>query len=226
MKLSIVIPAYNEEKTISQVISKVAALNVKKEIIVVNDASTDKTAPILESLSAKFLLKVFHHDTNQGKGAAVKTGVKVAKGEYVVIQDADLEYQPQQILKLLKSAEKNNWPVVYGSRFLGSCQKMTWQFWLGNRLLTLLTNFLFKVKLTDMETCYKLFKRELIQSLDWQAKRFDFEPEITVRILKKGIKIREIPIDYVARKKSEGKKISFRDGLEAAALLFDLKKSL
>ena len=223
LKLSIVIPAYNEEKTIAKILDKVMKLEVAKEVIVVNDASKDRTNQILAACKKDPFLKIITHRENQGKGAAVRTGVKKARGEYVIIQDADLEYEPKEILKLLAFAEKTGAQVVYGSRFQGKIKRMTLPSRLGNQFLTFLTNLLYGTSLTDMETCYKLFAREVIQKTNWEADEFDFEPEITARVLKKGIKIKEIPISYQARKKSEGKKISWQDGVRAAGLLLKYK---
>jgi len=223
MRLSVIIPIYNEEKTIRRVVEKIAELDAELEIIAVNDGSNDQTGTILGQLNKEYGVKVYTHKKNRGKGAAVRTGIHKARGDYVVIHDADLEYNPREILKLLKIAEKNKLPVVYGSRFKGRIENMSLPFLLGNIFLTFLTNVLFGVKLTDMETCYKLFEKEVIKGLNWQAERFDFEPEITVRILNKGIKIYETPITYKARKKNEGKKIGFRDGIKAVGVLLKLR---
>ena len=223
MKLSIVIPVYNEERTIASILVKISGLDLKKEIIVINDGSSDRTAEILSTLSQRLPLKILNHKINQGKGAAIKTGVRQAVGDYVIIQDADLEYDPSQIVKLIQEAEKTNSPVVYGSRFSGQVKKMPWSSRIANLFLTFLTNILFGSQLTDMETCYKLFKRKVIQAIDWQARGFDFEPEITARILKKGIKIREVAISYTARSVKEGKKINWKDGIKAIKLLFHLR---
>lgn len=223
MRLSVIIPVYNEEKTIRRVVERISKLDLEKEIVAVNDGSNDQTGTILGQLNKKYGVKVYTHNKNRGKGAAVRTGIHKARGDYVVIHDADLEYNPREILKLLKIAEKNELPVVYGSRFKGRIENMSLPFLVGNIFLTFLTNVLFGVKLTDMETCYKLFEKEVIKGLNWQAERFDFEPEITARILNKGIKIYETPIAYKARKKNEGKKIGFRDGIKAVRVLLKLR---
>ncbi|HUW22060.1 MAG TPA: glycosyltransferase family 2 protein [Candidatus Bathyarchaeia archaeon] len=223
LKLSVIIPVFNEEGTIKKVIEAVAGLPLEKEIIVVNDGSTDGTGRVLKQFSFQFPFRVFSHLRNKGKGAAIKTGVAVAQGKYVIVQDADLEYEPKQIITLLEVADRKGAQVVYGSRFAGQVREMSTFFRLGNLFLTALTNVLFGSRLTDMETAYKLFRRELIQSINWQSLRFDFEPEITVRILKKKIPIYEVPINYQARSFDKGKKISWYDGVRAAGLLLKLK---
>lgn len=220
-KLTILIPAYNEEKTIQTVINAVLAVklpNWSKEIIVVNDASTDET----KSKLAKFArqVKIINHETNQGKGAALKTGIEKSTGDYLVVQDADLEYNPEEFPLLLEPVEKSNADVVYGSRFISNRPHRVLYFWhsLGNMILTTYSNMLTNLNLTDMETGYKLFEGKLIRRLGKQleTKRFGFEPEITARIAKeKEIKIYEVGISYKGRTYKEGKHIGWKDAVKA-----------
>jgi len=221
-KLSVIVPVYNEEGTISQVIEKINAVNIDKEIIVVDDSSTDGSGSILRGLQYPNL-KVIHHSTNRGKGAAVVTGLSQASGEYVIVQDADLEYDPQDCVKLVDCAVKNNLPVVYGSRFKQSWKVTSFWHYLVNSFLTSFTNILFGASLTDMETCHKLIRLDLAKGLDLQAKRFEIEPEITAKILKKGYKIIEVPISYKGRSYNEGKKIGWKDGIKALWYLIKLR---
>ena len=220
MKLSIIIPVYNEEKHILEVIGKVKKVklnNIIKEIIVVDDFSTDSTKKILSELKDSSL-KIFFHQKNHGKGAAIRTALKHATGDIILIQDADLEYNPKEYPKLLKPIIENKTKVVYGSRLetiKKDLKNMYKLHYIGNIFLTLMTNLLYGTKITDMETGYKVFRREVIKDMKLRAKRFDFEPEITAKILKKGYKIKEVPIDVVARKFNEGKKITWRDGVKA-----------
>ena len=226
-KLSIIIPAYNEEKTILKVISRVKNVNlgnIAKEIIVVDDFSRDGTRKLLESLQSRSLkaLKVFFHEKNKGKGAAIRTALKHATGDIMLIQDADLEYDPKEYRKLLKPIVKGNAKVVYGSRLASirrNLKKMYKLHYFGNLFLTGITSTLYGAKITDMETGYKVFRKEVIQDMYLKAKRFDFEPEITAKILKKGYKIVEVPIDFMGRKFSEGKKITWKDGVKALLCL-------
>jgi len=226
-KLSIIIPAYNEEKTILKVISRVKNVNlgnIAKEIIVVDDFSRDGTRKLLESLQSRSLkaLKVFFHEKNKGKGAAIRTALKHATGDIMLIQDADLEYDPKEYRKLLKPIVKGNAKVVYGSRLASirrNLKKMYKLHYFGNLFLTGITSTLYGAKITDMETGYKVFRKEVIQGMHLKAKRFDFEPEITAKILKKGYKIVEVPIDFMGRKFSEGKKITWKDGVKALLCL-------
>jgi len=221
-KLSVIVPVYNEEATISQVIDKINSVSIDKEIIVVDDSSTDGSGSILRGLQYPNL-KVIHHSTNRGKGAAVVTGLSQASGEYVIVQDADLEYDPQDCVKLVDCAVKNNLPVVYGSRFKQSWKVTSFWHYLVNSFLTSFTNILFGASLTDMETCYKLIRLDLAKELNLQAKRFEIEPEITAKILKKGYKIVEIPISYKGRSYNEGKKIGWKDGAGALWCLVRLR---
>ena len=219
MKLSIIIPVYNEEKSILKVIDKVKRTNLRgitKEMLVVDDFSTDGTRKILEKLKGS--LKVFFHQKNMEKGAAIRTALKHATGNIILIQDADLEYDPKEYKKLLKPIIEGKTKVVYGSRFESirkNLEKMYKLHYFGNLFLTIITSILYGAKITDMETGYKVFKREVIKNMSLKAKRFDFEPEITAKILKRGYKIAEVPIDFTGRKFSEGKKITWKDGIKA-----------
>jgi len=224
-KLSIIVPAYNEGKTIHLILDKIknATLinNIQKEIIIVNDCSTDDTGEcILKYIenNSDLKIKYFEHEINKGKGAAIQTGIKNATGEYLIIQDADLEYDPNEYNLLLKPIIDGHADVVYGSRFMGGKPHRILFFWhtIGNKLLTFLSNMFTNLNLTDMETCYKLFKTEVIQSIKLEENRFGFEPEITAKISKlKDIRIYEIGISYYGRTYQEGKKINWKDGFRA-----------
>ena len=224
MKLSVIIPVYNEEKSILEVINKVKKVNlsnVTREIIIVDDFSTDNTKNILTKLNDNDL-KIFFHQKNQGKGAAIRTALNHATGDIILIQDADLEYNPKEYGKLLKPIMENRTKVVYGSRIEAirkNLKKMYKIHYFGNLFLTIMTNILYGAKITDMETGYKVFRKEVIKDMKLKAKRFDFEPEITAKILKKGYKIKEVPIDFVGRKFNEGKKITWKDGVKALLYL-------
>lgn len=222
MKLSIIIPVFNEEKTISEILKRVEAVNLdnwEKEIIVVNDGSTDETEKIIEKLLNNKFIVYFKHDKNQGKGAAIKTGLEKATGDFVLIQDADLEYDPNDYQKLLKLIEEGS-VVVYGSRNLDkNTQRGYFFYFLGGKLITTFCNLLFGSKLTDINTGYKLFKTEIIKSLNLQSKGFEFCEEVTAKILKRKIPIKEIAISYHPRTFKEGKKIKFKDGLIAILTL-------
>ncbi|MFC1700098.1 glycosyltransferase family 2 protein [Patescibacteria group bacterium] len=217
MKLSIVIPVYNEKDTLEQIVDLVRGVEgINKEIVMVDDGSTDGSVEILKNLKEKYFdIKVIYKDKNAGKGDSLRMGFEHTTGDYVIIQDADLEYDPQDYKKLLKVLEEKNVDVVYGSRFKGKSEDMSGLHYFGNKLLTLIANFLFGVALTDMETCYKLMPGDFIRNVKIEAKRFDFEPEITAKILKAGLKIREVPISYKGRGFDEGKKITWRDGFSA-----------
>ncbi len=215
MKLSVIIPVYNEVTTLKKILDKVEAVDLNKEIILVDDSSSDGSTKLLKDLQKEHGYKVVYHKENQGKGAALRSGFEHATGDYVIVQDADLEYEPQEYHVLLKELEKSDAEVVYGSRFMGNYRDMATAHYWGNRFLTFLTNLLFGVKLTDMETCYKLVPRDLLQSIRIRSNRFNFEPEITAKILKSGYKIKEVPISYSGRQFSEGKKITWRDGIIA-----------
>ena len=230
MKLSIIIPAYNEEKTILEVIDKVkktSLKNITKEIIVVDDFSTDNTKSLLSNLRDSSI-KVFFHQKNQGKGAAIRTGLNQATGNIILIQDADLEYNPEEYPKLLEPIIEGKADVVYGSRLEAikkDIKNMYKLHYVGNMFLTLMTNLLFGAKITDMETGYKVFRKEVIKDIKLRARRFDFEPEITAKILKKGYKIVEVPIGFAGRKFDEGKKITWRDGVNALYYLLKYRFS-
>jgi len=223
MFLSIIIPIYNEKETIMELLDRIKNVGLKKEyeILMIDDGSKDGTRELLEKLKDEKKYKIFFKDKNSGKGESLKLGFKNAVGDYVIVQDADLEYDPKDYLKLLDEIEKNKKTVVYGSRFMGNYKDMSSLHYFGNQFLTLITNLLYGVKLTDMETCYKLFPRELIQNMKLRASRFEFEPEVTAKIIKKGYKIKEVPISYAGRSHSEGKKITWRDGFSA---IFSLLK--
>lgn len=217
MKISIVIPVFNEKDTIHEIISRVEAVNVgmEKEIVIVDDFSDDGTREILEKIQ-KPQIKVYFHPKNMGKGAALKTGFSKAQGDIILIQDADLEYNPQEFPKLLAPILDGRADVVYGSRFLGGPHRVLF-FWhyVGNKILTTFSNILSNLNLTDMETCYKVFKKEVISKINLKSKRFGFEPEVTIKISKLKCRIYEVPISYSGRDYSEGKKIGWKDGLAA-----------
>lgn len=225
MKLSIIIPVYNEEKTVLKVLEKVLSLKIpgwEKEVIVVNDSSTDGTKQKLESKKRK--VKVIHKNINEGKGAAIKTGIEQAAGTHIIIQDADLEYNPQDIRSLAITYENNPGCVIYGSRFRGRHQDTILGHRTGNYLLTLLTNLFYGSELSDMETCYKLIPRKYFSRFKLNCQRFDFEPEVTAKLLKLGVKILEVPVNYTKRGFSEGKKIKWwRDGFGAVLTLIKYK---
>ncbi len=214
MKVSIIIPVFNEAETIGEILNRVRSSPIDKEIVVVDDGSTDGTREQL-ALETDPNTRIVLHRRNQGKGMAIRTGLRHAKGDYVLIQDADLEYDPADYELLLRPILRGKATVVYGSRFLGEHKAMLFWHSVGNRLLTLVTNVLYDSTLTDMETCYKVIPTELIRSIPLRARRFEFEPEITAKILKRGIRIYEVPISYAGREQNEGKKISWRDGFPA-----------
>ena len=224
MQLSIGIPVYNEQATIIELLDRVAAVNIEKEVIVVDDFSTDGTRALLENYRNEAFTLLLH-DRNQGKGAALRTGFQHATGDFVIIQDADLEYDPADFPKLLAVVENENARVVYGSRLATSQPTMTLRHFVGNRLLTGLTNLLYGSQLTDMETCYKLLDRHLVRNLDLVSNSFNVEPEITAKLLKQGIVIHEVPISYHGRSFAEGKKISWKDFISAVWTLLTLRVS-
>ena len=217
MKLSVIIPVYNEEKTIEEVIEKVRNVPVEKEIIVVDDGSTDRTVNILKKIESKNYkdVKIIFKKKNEGKGSAIREGLKKVKGDVVVIQDADLEYEPMDWLKMLKVMEEKKAYVVYGSSVLSKSKKSSFAFYLGGRILSAITNFLYQAGITDEPTCYKMFRREVIENINLRCKGFEFCPEITAKVRKKGYKIYEVPIQYLPRSVKEGKKIRWKDGLIA-----------
>ncbi len=214
LTLSVVIPCYNERNSIKEVIHRVEAVGLANEIIVVDDGSTDGTREVLRQIEAENRpkLRILYHERNQGKGAAVITGFSAANSEVLLIQDADFEYDPREYPALLKPIEEGIATVVYGSRFLGGPRKAM-NFWnmVANRSLTLVTNILYNAILSDMETCYKVFRAEVVRGLVIRARRFEFEPEITAKVLKQGIRIYEVPISYNGREWHEGKKIKWTD---------------
>lgn len=218
MKLSVVIPVYNELNTIDLILEQVQAVELEKEIIMVDDFSTDGTRDKLAEIEkANDNIRVLYHEVNQGKGAALRTGFQGARGDIVIIQDADLEYDPQEYSKLIEPIVSGKADVVYGSRFAGGQTHRVLYFWhfMGNQFLTLLSNMFSDMNLTDMETCYKVFKREIIQSIDIKENRFGFEPEITAKVARKQCRVFEVGISYNGRTYDEGKKIGWKDGVRA-----------
>src|SRR5215217_501539 len=216
MNLSVVIPVYNEVENIGEILKRVQSTKLAKEIIIVDDGSQDGTQDMLKKLDGKKKVRVLLHESNQGKGAAVITGLRAAQGDVLLIQDADLEYDPRDYPTLLQPIEEGLADVVYGSRFLGAPHRVT-MFWhlIANRMLTFMTNILYNTILTDMETGYKVFRREVIDGMIIHAKRFDFEPEFTAKVLKRNYRIFEVPISFNPRDYSQGKKIKLKDAFEA-----------
>lgn len=213
MKISVIVPVFNERQTFREIVQQIQAVDLDKEIIVVDDCSTDGTAEIIREMDGKDEIRGFFHKENKGKGAAVRTGLERATGDIVIIQDADLEYDPREYPALIRPILEGKSEVVYGSRFIGPHKAMYFWHSLGNNFLTLLTNILFDSTLTDMETCYKVFTVRVARSLKLRSDRWGFDPEITAKILKRGNRIYEIPISYNGREFWEGKKISWRDGI-------------
>lgn len=224
-KLSVIIPAYNEEKTIKSVLIKLSTVelieNIQMELLVVNDCSKDNTEKEVQSFiqeNPSVDIKYFRHEVNKGKGAALHTGIKNATGQYLIVQDADLEYDPREFNIMIKPIIDGHAEVVYGSRFMGGNAHRILFFWhtIGNKFLTFLSNMFSNLNLTDMETCYKLFRTDIIQSLTLKEKRFGFEPEVTAKVSKiKGIRIYEVGVSYYGRTYEEGKKINWKDGFRA-----------
>jgi len=220
MDFSIIIPVYNEEKTVKQVIEKVKKVQYpgKTEIIVIDDGSTDNSSNILDSIKGITLIK---NSNNRGKGYSLRRAFKRAKGEIIIIQDADLEYNPQEHLKLIKVIKKNKAEVVYGSRFINKKHVPRYKlFYIGNIMLSFLTRLLYAKNITDMETCYKVFKRSILKNLSLQSDGFGIEPEMTCKFIKKGFSIGEVPINYTSRSYNDGKKIKMSDGIKAIFVLF------
>ena len=227
--LSVVIPCYNELATIENILDRVLAQSIKDiEVILVDDCSTDGTRGMLPRICEPRGVKVVMHQYNQGKGAALKTGFQIARGAIILVQDADLEYDPNEYHLIINPIVSKNADVVFGSRFMGGRPHRVVYFWhmLGNKFLTLLSNIFTNLNLTDMETCYKAFRREVIQNIDIQESRFGFEPEITAKVAKMGLRIYEVGISYYGRTYEEGKKIGWRDGVRAiyAILKYNLFK--
>ena len=215
-KLSVIMPVYNEQDTVREIVSRVREIDQVYELVIVDDGSQDGTQAILQELSNLPGVRVITHDHNQGKGAAVVTGFKAAIGDVFVVQDADLEYDPQDYGKLLQPLKEGRCEVVYGTRFATSkIHKAFFLSYFANRFLTWVTNLLYGSKLTDMETCYKVFRRELVENMTIHARRFEFEPEFTAKLLKQGVKVVEVPISFDPRGYSRGKKITAWDGVVA-----------
>ncbi len=222
MKLSVVMPVYNERSTLEEIVRRVAAVDVgmPKEIIMVDDGSSDGTRDLYDKIRSSYpegTIRILLHEKNQGKGAALRTGFAEATGDFVLVQDADLEYDPKDYLRLLGPILDGRADVVYGSRFVGSEEHRVLFFWhmVGNRFLTLMSNALTNLNLTDMETCYKVFRREVLQTIQIKSNRFDFEPEITAKVAKGKWRIYEVGISYSGRDYAEGKKIGFKDAVAA-----------
>jgi len=218
MKLSVVMPVYNEERTLEEIVGAVLATPYEKELILVNDASRDRSAEIMAELEARHPeIRCFHHEVNRGKGAALATGFREVRGDVVIIQDADLEYDPKDYGMLLRPIQEGKADVVYGSRFLGGPYVRVHMFWhyVGNRMLTLASNVFTNLNLTDMETCYKVFRADVARRLDIQSRTFAVEPEITAKVSKMRCRVYEVPISYAGRDYSEGKKIGLKDAFIA-----------
>jgi glycosyltransferase involved in cell wall biosynthesis len=218
--LSVIVPVFNERATVGEIIRRIRAVDLplEVEIVAVDDGSSDGTDKVLAAL-ADSTVRVLTHGTNRGKGAAIRTGLGAVRGDLVLIQDADLEYDPEDWPKLLDPILRGKARVVYGSRFTGERKNMLPLHWIGNRFLSLVTNVLYASTLSDMETCYKLFDRQVLDGITVESDRFDFEPEITAKVLRRGYRIYEVPISYAGREMSEGKKITWRDGLGALVAL-------
>lgn len=223
--LSAIVPVFNEAATVAEIIRRLKKTHLVKEIIIVDDGSTDKTPSLLKQFQSQKNIIIFTHPQNRGKGMAIRTGVKAASGDYTIIQDADLEYDPEDFPKLLKPIKQGKAQVVYGSRFTGEHRNIFFWHWVANQLLTLTTNILYNTTLSDMETCYKVFPTKLLKDLHLRCRGFEFEPEVTAKVLKRGIRIYEVPVSYAGREYQEGKKISWVDGLIALLTLVRYKFS-
>lgn len=220
--LSVVMPVYNEKETVLKIIGKVLSLEIVKELVIVDDCSTDGTREILRKAAFDGRVRIFYHDRNQGKGAALRTAFPLVTGAVVAIQDADLEYDPREFVEMIRPIREGMADVVYGSRLSGGKPQRVYMFWhrMGNGFLTFLTNLLYNTTLSDMETCYKMFKREVIQQINIKSDDFSVEPEITAKIFKnKRLRVYELPISYYGRTYEEGKKISWRHGVGAMLAL-------
>jgi glycosyltransferase involved in cell wall biosynthesis len=215
-KLSVIVPVFNERNTVAEIVRRMRSveLPVEREIVIVDDGSDDGTRDVLTQLGDS-TVRVVKHPSNRGKGAAIRTGLASSTGDAVLVQDADLEYDPEDWPKLLAPVLKGRARVVYGSRFTGERRNMLFLHWVGNRFLSLVTNVLYNSTLSDMETCYKLFQRDVLDGIQLRAERFDFEPEFTAKVLRRGVRIYEVPISYAGREPNEGKKITWRDGVTA-----------
>jgi dolichol-phosphate mannosyltransferase len=220
MKLSVLIPVYNEIKTIEELIRRVREVNINKELILVDDGSKDGTRELLKKYEADEDIKVIYHKSNKGKGAAIRTAIEYVHGDIVIIQDADLEYDPKDYIALIAPIIAGKEKVIYGSRFLDPDNRHSyWSYYIGGQLVTLITNILYNQRLTDEPTCYKVFEANFLRSIPLECTQFEFCPEVTAKVAKRGIKIREIPIHYYPRSIDEGKKISWLDGVEAIWVL-------
>lgn len=222
MTVSVIVPCYNEARTIREIITLVDSLAFGKQIVVVDDGSTDETPDVLRELKSN-TVQVIRHDQNRGKGWAIRTALAHATGDVVVIQDGDLEYDPRDLERMLLAKQKNGWHVVYGSRVLGNSPWSGVGYYMGGRFLSLLTNVLYGSRITDEPTCYKMFDRDVLDSLHLTSERFEFCPEVTAKILRLGHTIHEIPISYAPRSLQAGKKIKFRDGIEAIWTLLRIR---
>ncbi len=215
-KLSVIVPVFNERNTVVEIMRRMRAVDlpIDREFVLVDDGSSDGTQKVLSQLGDSSV-KIVKHAANRGKGAAIRTGLEHVTGDLVLIQDADLEYDPEDWPKLLTPVFRGKATVVYGSRFTGERRNMLFLHWVGNRVLSLTTNVLYNTTLSDMETCYKLFDRRVLEGITIRSDRFDFEPEITAKVLRQGVRIYEVPISYTGREFDEGKKITWRDGFAA-----------
>jgi glycosyltransferase involved in cell wall biosynthesis len=215
-KLSVIVPVYDERNTVGEIVRRMRAVDIplEREFVLVDDGSTDGTREVLRQLTDS-TVRVVYHENNLGKGAAIRSGLDQVSGDLVLVQDADLEYDPEDWPKLLAPVLRGKAQVVYGSRFTGERRNMLFLHWMGNRFLSLVTNVLYNTTLSDMETCYKLFDRRVLAGINLRSSRFDFEPEVTAKVLRQGIRIYEVPISYAGREFHEGKKITWRDGVVA-----------